>query len=195
MKKKKGFVFIETIVVVSVLLAGLMYLYSAFVSFSNNEKRRVLYDDVSYLYKTYYIKNFLENQRLDRLTNLLDYGNRTDNAQYIIGFDCTSEVFLNKERGLCENLKLSLHISNFYVTFYDLSPLQACANTNEGLCRNFSRYGAEFNLYIKTLGGSGGSDKGYRLIVEYEDNGKGESCPERGRCLHYFSTVRLGDTL
>ena len=50
---KKGFVFIETIVVTAILLASLVLVYSLFVSSNNNETRRLRYDDMNKLYETY----------------------------------------------------------------------------------------------------------------------------------------------
>ena len=58
LKNNKGFVFVETIVVTSILLASLILVYSLYVSSNNNETRRLRYDDVNRLYETYYLKQY-----------------------------------------------------------------------------------------------------------------------------------------
>ena len=58
MKSKMGFVLIETIVTITVLAASLLYVYSNFNNILIKEKTRIHYDDVAYLYRTYYLKEF-----------------------------------------------------------------------------------------------------------------------------------------
>lgn len=196
MKKKRRFIFIETIVVIAVLLTSLLYLYASYIALTTNEKRRMLYDDVSYLYKTYYIKKYFVSQRLDRVIDNLSDENVNTNANFIIPFGCSSiDVFENyaKEGTFCELMSQNLHISNIYMTYYDLSAIQDCENNEEGLCATFSRVNMELATYLKTLGGSGIS--GYRMIVEYQEDGQGNFCTNEEHCLHYFSTIMVGDDI
>ena len=58
--KKNGFTFIETIVTVVVLSTSLLYLYNSYSSIINDEEKRLYYDDVSYIYRTNYVRRFLE---------------------------------------------------------------------------------------------------------------------------------------
>ena len=194
MKNKKGFVFIETIVVIVVLLSSLLYLYSTFVALSQSEKRRLLYDDVSYLYRTYFVKKYLTSQRIDRIIGNLSNENSSTNANYIISFGCGSrDIFdyYEKEAAFCELNSQDLHISSFYLTYFDLSELQNCTNNSEGLCATYSRVSEELGSYLKTLGGYG--EEGYRLIVEYQEDGKGNFCRSGEHCLHYFASIKVGE--
>jgi len=196
MKNQKGFVFIETIIVVAVLITSLLYLYSTFIALSNNERRRLLYDDVSYLYRAYYVKKYFTSQRIDRIVNSLSDSNTTDNVNYIISFGCgSSDVFddYDKERGFCELMSQELHISRIYLTYYDLSPLQKCTNSNTGLCATFGRINTQAASYIRTLGGKG--ESGYRMIVEFQEDGAGNACVDEEHCKYYFATVKVGDQL
>ncbi|MBR1416454.1 MAG: BspA family leucine-rich repeat surface protein [Bacilli bacterium] len=68
--KKKGFVLVETIVVVVVLTIGLVAIYSSFSSLLANDKRRATYNDVAYIYRTYYIEDFLTSLNIE---DWLDY--------------------------------------------------------------------------------------------------------------------------
>ncbi|MEG0977451.1 MAG: hypothetical protein RSF02_02735, partial [Bacilli bacterium] len=56
---KKGFIFIETVVTVVVLSTSLLLLYSSYSNTIYKEKDKIYYDDLSYIYRTNYIKNFL----------------------------------------------------------------------------------------------------------------------------------------
>ena len=196
MKNKKGFVFVETIVVIVVLMSSLLYLYSTFVALRNNEKRRVTYDDVANLYKTYSIKKYLVSQRLDRIISHLDSSNRSDKSNFIISFGCNNiDIFdqYQKEKAFCEIMSQQLHISNFYMTYYDLSILQDCDQSRDGLCNILSTVSVDLGNYLKTLGGKGIS--GYRLIVEYKSNEQGETCMNDEHCISYFATIKVGEDL
>lgn len=56
---RKGFVFIETIVVISVLTIALMSLYANYAKIMSNTKELNTFDTVEYNYKTYYIKEMI----------------------------------------------------------------------------------------------------------------------------------------
>lgn len=55
--KRNGFVFVETIVAIVILASSLLLLYSSFNKILQSEKIRVYYDDVNYIYRTWYIKD------------------------------------------------------------------------------------------------------------------------------------------
>lgn len=57
--KKKGFVLIETIIVLVVLLSALVLLYSGFNNLYIKEQNYLYYDDIAYVYKTEYIRRYL----------------------------------------------------------------------------------------------------------------------------------------
>lgn len=59
MKNKKGFVFVETIVVCSVLSVSLVMIYAAFVSLIQNQKQRIRYDQLVYNYRVYNVAKVL----------------------------------------------------------------------------------------------------------------------------------------
>ncbi len=193
MRNKKGFVFVETIIVIAVLITSLLYLYSTYIALSNNEKARLLYDDVSYLYRTYYVKKYFSSQRIDRIIGNLSNENTNDNVNFLLSFGCGSgDIFddVDKEGGFCELLSGELHIANVYVTYRDLSQLQTCTNF-EGICSVFSRVNANLGNYLRTIGGKG--EDGYRIIVEYREDGAGGACVDEEHCRYYYATLKVGD--
>lgn len=191
---KKGFVFIETIVVVVVLLTSLLYLYSTYTALSINEKKRITYDDVAYLYRTYSIKKYFVSQRLDRLASNMD---QTVPSKFMVSFGCKSRDLFDsytKEAGFCESALEDLNVKNVYFTYYDLSFLHDCDNNSiDGMCSVLSMVDTSVGDYMKTLGGKG--ESGYRIIVEFEDDGKGNKCEDEKHCLQYFGTIKVGENL
>ncbi len=61
MKNKKGFVFVETIVVCAVLAISLVTIYAAFVLLVNDQKKRNKYDQAVYNYRLYNIAKELNS--------------------------------------------------------------------------------------------------------------------------------------
>jgi len=59
MKNIKGFVMIETIIVITILTVGLISLYSSYSVILSKSKVKNNYDNIEYLYKTYFIGNYL----------------------------------------------------------------------------------------------------------------------------------------
>ena len=57
MKKKNGFVFVETMVTIVVLATALLSLYTLFNSVLVREKRRIYYDDPIYIYRANYLSD------------------------------------------------------------------------------------------------------------------------------------------
>jgi len=69
--KKNGFVFVETIVAVVVLTSSLLLLYSTFNDVLRMEKTRVYYDDISFIYRTYYLKETLNKLNIEPIKQTL----------------------------------------------------------------------------------------------------------------------------
>lgn len=70
--KKNGFVFIETIIAIVVLTTSLLLLYSTFTKLLQSEKTRVYYDDMTYIYRTWHIKNELKDLNMSAITRELN---------------------------------------------------------------------------------------------------------------------------
>lgn len=83
MKHTKGFIFLETIVVMTVLTTSLILIYSSFNSVVVQEKRRRHYNNSEYVYKSYAVLDFLK----DNVTFQNDYnalGASGDNSNKVL---------------------------------------------------------------------------------------------------------------
>ena len=68
-KRKKGFVLVETIIVTSILLVSLMVVYTNFTTATSKEKTKLRYDDIADIYKLYYLKDYIENNTTKGIKN------------------------------------------------------------------------------------------------------------------------------
>lgn len=192
-KKKKGFVFVETLIVVAVLTASLLMLYSTYSTIIRKEKTRIQYNDSIYLYRTYYLEKFFRNFRLDVVATRLNKEDETKPIVIITGFGCTSDILVNEPYNmqLCENILPELHVRNLYLTYTDLSMLQNCKNQS-GVCEALVQVNDSAAAYLKTIGGEG--KEGYRIIVEYSEKKDGSKCDaNENDCKYYYATLDLGD--
>ena len=174
--KKNGFVFIETIVTVVVLSASLLIVYNSYSTSLHNEKERLYYDDIAYVYRANYIRNFLQENSNLRAVKKLFFQNK-----YIekIGseFDL---MFTSEQRRLgyhnsLENLYINYHISQMFVVkkryideCYDKTDI--CQNSEIGLNRNALKY-------IRSISDTSSN---YFLVIEFaekiNDSGKITNC-------------------
>lgn len=191
-KKNKGFVFIETIITVVVLSTSLLYLYSSYSNIITREETRLYYDDPAYIYRTNYVRKFLE-----QYTNLEEIKSYAFNNSYVItigtGFDnmFTSEQIANNMASSMENMINNFRINQMLIV--DSYMLDECLGTNDDSTKckvSTSNLSYNMNNYIKTLNEL---DYNYYLIVEYSEhlsNGKVSKCvpgTDRGCDLYYVS--------
>lgn len=104
MKNNKGFIFLETIIVTVVLTTTLIFLYSNFSKNINDERRRLYYDDIAYLYKTIFIRNGIKSSINNELfTKAINDGKKNNQNSLKNNF-----VFLfNSESKFCAEYKNS----------------------------------------------------------------------------------------
>ena len=168
--KNKGFVIIETIFTVVILTTSLLYLYNSYSTIINREETRLNYDDLSYIYRTNYIRNFLESN-----TNINDIKRYSFDNTYVVTLSSAfSSMFTPEQRE--ENMQTSLEVifSNFNVTkmiLMDSQMLNDCDTNNDSLKCKTSIENLSYNMqnYIRSL-----SDMtyDYYLVVEYSENGE-----------------------
>ena len=69
--------FVETIMVMTILTTTLLSIYITFSRVLLNEKRRAMFDDTSYLYRTYLIEDYLASLDISKyIKNTLVDANR-----------------------------------------------------------------------------------------------------------------------
>ncbi len=107
---KRGFVFVETILAVVVLSTSLLLLYTTFNNILQSEKTRVYFDDASFIFRTYYLKDRVSHLNL---ANILSELTDNDDKYFVtVGLE-NDKLFENYE-----NVKdfMQIMINNFEVS-------------------------------------------------------------------------------
>lgn len=143
---KKGFVFIETIVVIAILSSLLIIIYGSFNIILNNEKKRLTYDQTSYLYRVKLFKDFLQKNNVNDALNEIDSDN-------IMELKCQNNIFIsndNDNTNLCNKYIETLNINKIYLS-------------NRKLANNFN------DSKVLDYMSKKNSDNKYLLIIKFND--------------------------
>lgn len=214
MKKKKGFVFVETLVVTSILTIALLASYSTYSALIIKEKGRISYNDSVYLYRTYYLEKFFKNFYLGAAKAEVNHINQIGNQQVRKGYSvvgCSDTIFplepnqtTNRNKGVCDSIIFNLHVDKIYLMYKDLGYLQNCKNW-EGDCAIFAVLDDGMAEYIKTIGGHTKTAEetmengGYRLVARYKEKKDGSNCSGNieaesiDECQNFYATISIGD--
>ena len=181
---RKGFVFVETIIVIAIMLSSLMLIYSLYASSVSNENIRLRYDDTAKLYETFYLKKYLESFDLDALKARIN-----DGSPYQMVYRSQGEVFgssYTNEKIFLENMWMDLHIESIILFASDLSDVTSCDRNDVAMiCTNTSLLN-----YLKSLDDL--EDGTYRLVIEFAMNEDGQTCTSPIGCYYYYSSVKVG---
>lgn len=191
MKNKKGFIFVETIIVTCVLLMSLMVTYSLYVSSVNQESRKLRYDDPAKLYQTYYIRKYLDGFDL----SILKENIKTGVSKYELIHRSRSDIFgssYSLESSFFEDLWMKLNIKNIYFFPNNVSEIAKCdtyildgKTVRDAICTN-----TNLITYLKNI--DNGPDNTFMLVIEYAMKKDGTPC-SNVECFHYYSNSLVGD--
>lgn len=161
MKKSnnKGFMLLETLIVSTVILSTLIFLYVQFVNIKKNYEISFRYNTIPGLYMTKGVGEFLtENGYTSLKTNL---------SNNVNGYlDISSCSLVSGSTELCNKLYTSIKATKVLFVNDDLNILKTYLSTTtyEKAIFNeeFKRY--ILNLTTKSIGGR------YRIIIQFSDN-------------------------
>ena len=191
--KKNGFVFVETIVAVVVLTSSLLLLYTSFTKVLQSEKTRVNYDDIAYIYRSFYVKNRLQDLNMKGVLN--DLANDQNKYYVTIGIEY-DKIFngYENDRTFITNLFQDYEVSQVIVFKENkLDNIKKCTyecslNTNcedyencNGIYTNLSD---DFSKYLKSIYIDVSCT--YVMAIEYN------TCTgNEGNCRKYYSWVSV----
>ncbi len=139
---KKGFVFIETIIVIVLLSVGIASMYSLMSNITTDIKMRKYFDNISDLYKT----NIIRNNTNKNLTGSTYLEITKDN--------CTSYMSSN-----CNSLLTDLEVERVVINFTNLNNI---INSDTTLPNSLNEYLKTINSYKTNK----------YIIVNYKYNNK-----------------------
>lgn len=160
-KNNQGFVFIETIIVISVLTLTLLMLFTSYSYILNKSKERIVSDTTETLYKTYYLKKEIDD--------LKPIGEVRDSIDYFIDTHMESDGSICKKMGKynsyeCDLTKKQTELSSFadafeIEKFYVLTPREVLKSNESNAWLN--KFDATTIDYINSLT----SNANKRLII------------------------------
>lgn len=157
---KNGFMFLESLIVIVTLTTSLLLLYNTFKRIMDNEKRKKNYDEISYIYRSAYLKNNFFAYNKEILEEINDYQEIKLDSSYL------NNSYLKK-------LFTDFEVQDLLILKKDhLKDLKECLNKQ---CLSLS---SSFNTYIKTLNINIETD--YVLLIEYQ------TC-QNDKCQSYYS--------
>lgn len=145
MRNKNGFVFMETIVVISVLSITLILLFSSYSYILRKSRTKKMYDTTEVIYKTYYFKEFINTLNGNRGVD--NYIKTTNNICKDIGFsNFICDISSPSYDGELTQIKTIFEIDKFYL----VNPKNLLeSNNSKELLNNFDATSID---YINNLG-------------------------------------------
>jgi len=140
MSNKKGFIYIETIITVVVLMTTLVFLYSSYSNVVTAERIRLYHDDIAYVYKTKHIRDVvvdtLDEAKFETAINMKLDG-IGPNSSYLYIFNVESDIFKNNT--FISRVRELYHIYRLvYVRIEDIPTIKECINKDKSAvkCQN-----------------------------------------------------------
>ena len=196
--RKNGFAFIETIISVVILSITLLLLYTVFNKTLQTEKTRIYYDDINYIYRTWYLKEQMTNLNFEPIKN--DF--LSNNKYYMtIGLDTANilDDYTNKNAFL-HSLINEFEVEHMIIVKSNkLTNIKNCTKecANNPSCENYSKCNDLYNMlssdmivYLQTLyidkgGDIDGTYGDILFVCEYN------SCNDSDNCKKFYSWVSV----
>ena len=161
MKKQNGFIFMETIVVVSVLSITLLLLFTSYSYILRKARERNVFDTSDTIYKTFYIERLLVNNASDsRITNMAEFIRYSTLCGGASSTRRTCDFTGNTSYASVLSLKNSYGLQKIYY----LRPSELYDNQTELL-----KYDATTIDYIRKLGNNSNMHRIYKFKKCYDD--------------------------
>ena len=175
---KKGFVFVETIITIVFLAAALLILYTSYRSAITEEREKVYYDDIGYLYRNYYIADYLINK-----SDIYQKKNSQFNEKYIMEVTeenvnnlFTPEQIEAKNPEELMKIKERFNVNRMLLVSDDV--IVECGQANEKCETSYEGLNDGLTEYIKTMEievpEDGERRTNYYLVTEYREKSTNE---------------------
>ncbi len=190
----KGFAIIETLIVVVVLTTALILLYNAYTGAIIEEKGRLYYDDVNYIFRSIHIRDYL----LDNV-DFKEFADVSMDKRYTLSIGSASS-FNNINAVEFDNLLRSLNVKRMIIFKPEWDEVKKCTDevidgevtiSESEICKiSFLTTDYEFRKYIRTLSGSINT-KEYILILEFSEERDGSVC-DTNNCVTNYAWIDTG---
>lgn len=167
---KRGFVLMETIVVISVLCVILIMLYASYSKILVGVNKKTLYDNTEYLYKASVIRDYLEDKINDEVYQHSQIYVYCRNS--IPSAKCYDQSISNEFKN---DLFKMMGVESVYITIW---------NTIEIDPTSIMTFEATTQNYIKTMDPT--DEAGYRIIVMFKDQNN-----DTNKDIYQYASLRF----
>lgn len=174
--RRKGFVLMETIIVITVLCVVLVTLYGAYSKLLIDVNKKSLYDKTEYIYKTNVVRDYLENLFKDGVLDINDYTSRTFYEH------CRNSLSANK----CYDDDMSGNYENDFFKFLKVEAVYITLWNVGNISENdISGFEATTQNYIKKMDPT--DEGGFRIIVMFKSENN-----DTDNDVYEYATLRFG---
>ena len=219
MKKKNGFVFVETMIVVVILIVSLLVIYSSYMGLISNERRLSRYDDPAFIYKTYSIAKFLLEMK-DEEGNVIignkiteEYKSEEKNDLIYISINDNDLFYGEVQNNDLQNMGNS-NRKNFFSKLYNDLNVQTILIVRKNQILNEideNKISSDLYKYLKSIDVSDGDENEAYIVVMYAERVDGSSCDpnqildknnekiglnkRESTCTFYYSSLKLTEEI
>ena len=219
MKKKNGFVFVETMIVVVILIVSLLVIYSSYMGLISNERRLSRYDDPAFIYKTYSIAKFLLEMK-DEEGNVIignkiteEYKSEEKNDLIYISINDNDLFYGEVQNNDLQNMGNS-NRQNFFSKLYNDLNVQTILIVRKNQILNEideNKISSDLYKYLKSIDVSYGDENEAYIVVMYAERVDGSSCDpnqildknnekiglnkRESTCTFYYSSLKLTEEI
>lgn len=152
-KNNQGFMITEALIVSTIVLGVLVFMYAQFKSITNGFNQTFKYNTVENIYKSNEIKKFIETDATDNMISLLENSKKN----YIDITECKIETYNNKV--FCSTLYEKLGVKTLLLLTEDISGIDPME------IENLDNGTRKFLDYIK----NNYTGNYHRIVVSYDD--------------------------
>lgn len=160
---KRGFVLLETLLVSTVIIGTLVFIFSQFVNLKNSYDDSFKYNTVKGLYGVKNIEKFLhENSAVGSLTDYIKFKEDLLDVDYIsfVNADVCDSRYINQNI-YCNELIKKLNVKQIIIANEDLTNLKIKMKKDNPFSEEMRQFINKISIKY--------NDK-YKIIVEYNDN-------------------------
>lgn len=179
---KNGFVFIETIIAIIILMVSFLTLFTMYNKIFKKLENRYEYDNLNYIYKANNVKKALDNYSDFKYS----YLNLVNDNKLISNIGIESEGLVFNDKKTYMEVLESLQVSNVYIIKdIDTYKKECLQNSQKELC-NYISFDNNMKDYIRTINGN---NLNYILLIETKIDKHGENCYEECSPIYTFLDI------
>ena len=162
-KDRKGFTLIETLIVSTVIIGIIVFLFAQFSKLRKSYDNSFNYNNIVAIYNTKNINKFLISTNYSTITTAL----KNEEDGYVDISSCPDDYILNSD--YCKKLFDFMKVNSVFIVRENQLSASEDTNLKKYIRENPEKVHAKFYEFVTTLSSKSDNTGGYRLIAEYDN--------------------------